>query len=615
MIKDAIIMAGGLGSRFGGRTATMPKGFIELDGESIVEKSIKKLLNAGVEHIIIGTGHASEYYDNLAKKYNGLIETIRNDDYENTSSMGTLAICAGLLKSDSFFLLESDLIYDSIGLFVLDNDARSNVILASGPTLSGDEVYLGCENDILKVVSKDKSKVVVIAGELTGISKITKKTLNLMVECYKNCGNKKIDYENVLEEISKKSKFTQDNKKDAIFVRVIEHYIWSEVDNEEMLERAQKIIAPHILENESLRAVKREVLLNPGPSTTSDSVKYAQVVADICPREEEFGDIMAKIANDLTHFVAGDDYTTVFFGGSGTAADEAMIASCVPPNSKLLVLDNGSYGARLAKIASVYKIEMDVFKSSTYEPLNIDELEQKMESGNYSAFAAVYHETTTGLLNPIKKMCKMAKSRGLITIVDAVSAYGGIPMDLADLGIDFASATSNKHIGAMAGVGFVICKKSELEKQKDWPMRTYYLNLYDQYQYFLETKQTRFTPPVQTLYSLRQAIIETKRETIAARYARFTRCWEILVATLDSLNLKMLVDRKNQSHFITAVKVPTSTRYNFNEFHDAAKAKGFTIYPGKLGNINTFRIANMGDITENEMKNFCEVLKAYIATL
>ena len=187
-----------------------------------------------------------------------------------------------------------------------------------------------------------------------------------------------------------------------------------------------------------------------------------------------------------------------------------------------------------------------------------------------------------------------------------------MPIDLNKLEIDFATSTSNKHIGGMAGVGFVVCRTTELLKQKDWPMRNYYLNLYDQYQYFLKTKQTRFTPPVQTLYALRQAIIETKIETVEKRFERFSECWTILVAGLKEIGLKMLVKEEYQSRFITAILIPETTKYNFNELHDYARSFGFTIYPGKLGNIDTFRIANMGDIKPEEMKRFVGVLKDYM---
>ena len=586
----------------------MPKGFIEIDGMAMVERSVQKLIAAGIEEIIIGTGHCAEYYDELAKKYH-IIKTVRNGNYENTSSMGTLEVCAPFVKGDAL-LLESDLLYDSIGIFALQNESRDNVILASGKTNSEDEVYLETdENGVLCGVSKDKSKIKNVAGELVGISKVSKSFLNKMVAFYDKtrAENAKIDYESVFCAVA---------KDEPIYVRKIEWYAWTEIDDEAMLERANTLIYPRIKENEELRAVRREVLLNPGPSTTSDSVKYAQVVADICPRELEFGNLMEEVATGLTEVCADPkDYVTVMFGCSGTGADEAMVSSCVPPDGKLLVVDNGSYGARLAKIASVYGIDMDVFKSSTYEPIDLAALEAQMQSKKYTTFAIVYHETTTGLLNPLDKICPMAKKYGMTTICDIVSAYGGMPIDLGTLGIDFATSTSNKHIGGMAGVGFVVCKREELLKQKDWKMRNYYLNLYDQYKYFLETKQTRFTPPVQTLYALRQAIIETKVETVEKRFARFTACWKILVAGLKDIGLKMLVKEEYQSHFITAILIPETPKYNFNALHDYARSFGFTIYPGKLGNIDTFRIANMGDIREEEMTRFVVILKEYMHSI
>ena len=611
MIKQALIAAGGLGSRFGGRTEEMPKGFIEIEGIAMVERSVQKLIAAGIEEIIIGTGHCSEWYDGLAKKY-PCIKTARNKNYKDTSSMGTIAVCAPYIKGD-FLLLESDLVYDSIGLHVLINEQNKNVILASGPTNSEDEVYLEADsNGIITRSTKDKASVKNLAGELVGISKLTKETLDAMIEYYNADSSRiKIDYENVLAAIS-----TASGGSCPIFVRKIEYYAWTEIDDEAMLSRALKEIYPRVKENESLRSVRREVLLNPGPSTTTDSVKYAQVCADICPRELEFGNLMEWCAKELTAFVADPaEYTTVMFGGSGTAADEAMISSCVPPDGKLLVVDNGSYGARMAKIASVYKISMDVFKSSPYEPIDIAALEAQIKNGGYTTLAIVYHETTTGLLNHLETICPMAKKYGLVTICDTVSAYGGMPIDLKKLEIDFASSTSNKHIQGMAGVGFVVCRNSELLKQKDWPMRNYYLNIYDQYKYFLETKQTRFTPPVQTFYALRQAIIETKQETIEKRFERYTACWKILVKGLKEIGLEMLVKEENQSHFITAVLIPKTPSYNFEAMHDLARSCGFTIYPGKLGNIDTFRIANMGDIQVQDMERFIPVLKEYMHSI
>lgn len=608
MIRQAVIVAGGLGSRFGDKTKLMPKGFIEIEGIPMVERSVQKLIAAGIEEIIIGTGHCSQYYDELAKKYH-VIKTVRNDNYANTSSMGTLEVCVPYITGD-FILLESDLIYDAVGLKVLQNEEQSNVILASGKSNSHDEVYLAADaNGVLTEVSKNKEIIPNPAGELVGITKISKACLNKMMAYYKSSPDLiKLDYESALKQVSAEG--------ESVYVHKIEYYAWTEIDDQDMLERAINEIYPRIKENEELHNIRREVLLNPGPSTTTDSVKYAQVVPDICPRELEFGNLMEKVAEDLTSFVADPkDYISIMFGCSGTGADEAMVSSCVPPDGKLLVVDNGSYGARLAKIAQVYNIDMDVFKSSTYEPIDIAALEEKMKTGGYTTFAIVYHETTTGLLNPLEKICPMAKKYGMTTIVDIVSAYGGMPINLEKLGIDFASTTSNKHIGGMAGVGIVVCRRSELLKQKEWPMRSYYLNLFDQYKYFLETKQTRFTPPVQTFYALRQAITETKVETIEKRYERFTACWKILVKALKEIGLKMLVAEENQSHFITAILIPETPEYSFTALHDYAKSFGFTIYPGKLGNIDTFRIANMGDIKPEEMTHFTCVLRDYMHSI
>lgn len=613
MIRQAVIMAGGLGSRLKGRTEAMPKGFIEIDGVPIVERSVQKLFAAGVEEIIIGTGHCSEWYERLAQKYH-CITLCRNDNYAGTGSMGTLAVCAPKVYGD-VLILESDLIYDDIGLSVLLNDHRKNVILASGATKSGDEVYLETDNSgALAAHSKKRIELKSVFAELVGITKVTKPTLDAMVGyCTAHLGDQpKMEYETAMSAVSSSAQTTRDK----IFVNKIERYVWREIDDESHLEMAVNTVFPLIKENEALRAVRREVLLNPGPATTTDSVKYAQVCADICPREIEFGNVMEWITKELSLFVgAADHIETVLFGGSGTAADEVMISSCIPDGAKLLIVDNGAYGARFAKIASVYKLDFDVYKSSGFLPLDVQAVEKKLLEGKYTHFAVVYHETTTGLLNPVPELGRFCQKHRIVTIVDAVSAFAAIPIDMEKDCIDFMASTSNKNIQGMAGIAFVFCQKAALEKTKDYPMRNYYLNLWDQYANFKKTKQTRFTPPVQAMYALRQAIIETKIETIEGRYARYTACWEEIVKAVKKLGLKMLVPEDAQSKLITAIIDPASAKYKFEDLHDMAREHSFTIYPGKLSDANTFRIANIGDIKSEEMTAFTKVLESYMKGL
>ena len=613
MIRQAVIVAAGLGSRLKDRTAYMPKGFIEIDGCPIVERSVQKLVACGVEQIIIGVGHCKEWYERLATKYHN-ITLVENSRYADTGSMATLALCAEYVSGD-LLVLESDLIYDDIGLWALLNDPRSNVILASGATHSGDEVYLQAdETGHLMRHSKKRDALDSVYGELVGITKLNKQTLDALCRFYKSqlSEQPKMEYEVALSAISSGSA----TEKYPIDIKKIEHYVWREIDDESHLSMAINDIYPRIRENEDLRSVRRNVLLNPGPATTTDSVKYAQVCPDICPRETEFGDVMQWISNALSRFVGGPDRVeTVLFGGSGTAADEVMISSCVPKNSRLLIIDNGAYGARFSKIATSYGIPHDVLKSPGFVPLDIEEVKKKLVEGKYTHFAIVYHETTTGLLNPVPELCRFCKQHDIVTIVDTVSAFAAIPIDMDRDGIDFMASTSNKNIQGMAGVAFVFCRKEALERIKEYPMRSYYLNLWDQYTYFKKTHQTRFTPPVQIMYALRQAIIETKLETIEGRYARYSACWDILVESVKRLGLSMLVPEKAQSKLITAIIEPDSPKYSFNAFHDLARERGFTIYPGKLSDANTFRIANIGDIRPEEMRIFTEVLETYIKSL
>jgi 2-aminoethylphosphonate-pyruvate transaminase len=356
----------------------------------------------------------------------------------------------------------------------------------------------------------------------------------------------------------------------------------------------------------------QNILLNPGPATTSATVKLAQIVDDICPREKEFGDLMEWVSDELTTIVANNkDYTTILFGGSGTAVVESMLTSVVPHNKKVIIVNNGAYGKRMCQIADRYNMDYIEFKSSPIEPINFEQLEQTIkENSNISHLSVIHNETTTGLLNNLDDLGALAKKYNLELIVDAMSSYAAIPIDMQKQNISYLVASSNKNIQGMAGVGFVIANKNSLEKLKDIKPRTFYLSLYEQYQNFIKNHQMRFTPPVQTLYALKQAIIEAKEEGIEKRYERYSNAWETLTAALKEMNLKYLVDDKYHSKIITSIFMPDGV--DFNDMHDYFFEKGFTIYPGKVEEYNTFRVANIGDIDYKDIENFLKLLKEYI---
>jgi 2-aminoethylphosphonate-pyruvate transaminase len=251
------------------------------------------------------------------------------------------------------------------------------------------------------------------------------------------------------------------------------------------------------------------------------------------------------------------------------------------------------------------------FKSSPIDPINLNELQKvREENRDISPLAIIHNETTTGLLNNLDDLGKLAKKYNLELIVDAMSSYAAIPIDMKKQNITYLMASSNKNIQGMAGVGFVIANTKAIEKVKDIKPRNFYLNLYAQYENFIKTHQMRFTPPVQTLYALKQAIIEAKEEGIENRYARYSKSWQTLTDKLKEMGLKYLVDDKYHSKIITSIFIPDGV--DFNDMHDYFFERGFTIYPGKVADFNTFRVANIGEIDYHDMEEFLKLFEEYL---
>lgn len=357
--------------------------------------------------------------------------------------------------------------------------------------------------------------------------------------------------------------------------------------------------------------IRRNILLNPGPSTTTDTVKYAQVVADICPREEEFCGLIEGVSKDLVKIAGGDEnYTCVLFGGSGTAGMDAVINSVTPPNKRILIINNGAYGERIVRIVKAYSITPVELAYQWTELPNVDDVESALQKDpEIACVAIVHHETTTGLLNPVPQVGEIAKKHDKVFIVDAISSFAGIPIDVKKLGIDFMMSTSNKCIQGMAGVCFVICNKCELEKLKDYPKRSFYLDLYSQYDFFTRQRQTQFTPPVQTIYALRKAIDEFFLEGAENRHLRYRNNWQTLRKGIAEMGLRVLTEPAEEANLLITILYPEDPNFDFNRMHDKLYEKGYTIYPGKVGKLDSFRLAVMGAIDHNDISSFLRELR------
>ncbi|MBV6647662.1 MAG: 2-aminoethylphosphonate--pyruvate transaminase [Cyclobacteriaceae bacterium] len=356
--------------------------------------------------------------------------------------------------------------------------------------------------------------------------------------------------------------------------------------------------------------LKRTILLNPGPGTTSQKVKEALLVEDICPREEAFGDVMHQICDGILEIGHGKKTHEVgLFVASGTGAMEAALVSAIGPSDKVLILANGAYSIRMAKICEQYRIPFTNIGSFGEYP-DVSDIEKKLTHGGFTHLAMIHHETSTGMMNPMEDIAKICQKRDVKLIVDAMSTYGAYPYNLEKTPVDFIFSSSNKCIHGMAGLSYVIFRKDRTEELKA-NSRGFYFDLYQQWNNLQVKNQLRFTPPVQICYSFLEAINETLKEGVSNRWSRYQSNWQILYDGLTSIGLKPFLDRDHESKILLALDLNSKENLDFDDLHDYLFERGITIYPGVIPEINTFRVAVIGDLYAEDMHQVVNHIKSY----
>lgn len=363
--------------------------------------------------------------------------------------------------------------------------------------------------------------------------------------------------------------------------------------------------------------IKRNVLLNPGPATTTDTVKMAQVVPDICPREKEFAGMMKQLRSDLLHIAhaPADKFTAVLFCGSGTINIDICLNSLLPEGKKVLVVNNGAYSSRAVEICQYYGLQHIDLKSSVFEQPDLTAVEKTLnENPDVALVYTTHHETGTGVLNPIREIGALAHRHGAVFVVDTTSSLGMIPFDMVQDNVDFCMASAQKGLMAMTGLSFIIGNEAEIRKSKDYPKRSYYCNLFLQYDFFERTGEMHFTPPVQTIYATVQALKEYFEVGEEAKFARHARVIEAIHQGLAAMGLREVIRRDIQSGLVASVLYPDDPNWDFERVHDYCYERGFTIYPGKISTTNTFRLCALGTIDAADIEAFFKVLnEAFVA--
>lgn len=340
------------------------------------------------------------------------------------------------------------------------------------------------------------------------------------------------------------------------------------------------------------------LLLTPGPLSTSKTVK-ATMLRDWCTWDDDYNAIVRDLRRRLVALATdAPGYTSVLMQGSGTYCVEAVIGTALPETGKLLVLVNGAYGARIAAIAARLRIPHVVQDSGETSPPDLNALGQALANDSAISHVAVVHcETTTGMLNPVAAIGEVVKAAGRTYIVDAMSSFGGVPLDVNALGADFLISSANKCIQGVPGFGFVIAKTSALEACAG-QARSLSLDLYDQWRVMEEKGgKWRFTSPTHVVRAFATAMDELEAEGgVAARHARYAGNQRRLAAGMKGLGFVTLLPEAVQSPIITAFLTPEAPGYRFETFYAALKARGFVIYPGKASAAETFRIGNIGEV-------------------
>ncbi len=355
-------------------------------------------------------------------------------------------------------------------------------------------------------------------------------------------------------------------------------------------------------------APRKMILLNPGPVNVSRKVKTAQLQPDICHREDDFSRLLRSIRKQLLQaFAPKGGFTSVLLSGSGTASLEAAVISAVPPEGRLLVVNNGVYGARIAQIATIHSIPIVELKYEWGQPPDTREIATALRRDpSVTTVALVHHETTTGLLNPVREVGHCVASEGRRFLVDSISGLGGEEIDLHECEIDLCVGTANKCIQGLPGVSFVLIREELLRELQRIPPRSLYLHLFSAWE-MQEKGETPFTPAIPAFYAFEAALAELLQEGVKARIARYRRAAALLRAGFRRLGLRPLLPPELQSNTITALHLPEG--FTYEALHDRLKAKRFVIYAGQ-GHLSPriFRVANMGALSRRDFTAFLATL-------
>ena len=346
------------------------------------------------------------------------------------------------------------------------------------------------------------------------------------------------------------------------------------------------------------------ILLTPGPITTSLETKMA-MLRDWGSWDANFNAVTGEVRRKLVAIVHGEDtHVCVPMQGSGTFSVEAAINTLVPRSGHVLVLINGAYGLRLAKLTQMMGRKVTTFETAEDVPTTAADVDRLLKADPSITHVGLIHcETSTGILNPLPEIAAVVERHGKSLVVDAMSSFGAIGIDARTTRFDALIAASGKCIEGPPGMGFVLARRSVLE-QCAGNSTSLALDLHDQWVYMEKTTQWRYTPPTHVVVAFNAALDQHVAEGgQPARLARYTKNCDTLVAGMAELGFKVFLKPEIQAPIILTFHAPPDPAYNFKDFYARVRDKGFILYPGKLTKVETFRVGCIGAVGADEMRH------------
>ena len=355
--------------------------------------------------------------------------------------------------------------------------------------------------------------------------------------------------------------------------------------------------------------LSRTILLIPGPLTTSSKIKQALTI-DYSAREPHFITIIKSVREKILKVSRTNPniFTTILLQGSGTYGNESVLSS-LPDTSKVSVFSNGLYGDRLRDICIRHKNLTKFNKLGYSDQITPSYIEESVKNCDSTHVALVHNETTSGILNPIEDIVPILKKYNKKVIIDAISSYGGIPIDINGLNIDYLVGSSNKCLHGYPGLSFVIANKNTLE-ECNGQSNTLSLDLYDQYKDLDVKNQFRFTPPVQIINSLNESLDELIDISIDKRYSNYYRLNQIIYTELINFGCKPYLNRDINSPIVSTYYIPDYIHeFDFDTYAKRLKDYNIVLYPSPIDNKRLIRVGNIGDISVEELYCSLNIMK------